>query len=94
MEAMGESRPLAGRTGTRRDTGTRPAAAICRRRRHPHHTRVDGGRIGGVGVKIQPDFSYANFYHWLLGDTHFYKGFVGVPMPIIGRPYFESPDEP
>jgi hypothetical protein len=54
--------------------------------------RDDGNRIGGVGVKIQPDFSYANLYHWLLGDTHFYKGFVGVPMPIIGRPYFESPD--
>jgi hypothetical protein len=24
------------------------------------------GRIGGFGIKIHPDFNYANLYHWLL----------------------------
>lgn len=31
----------------------------------------DMSRIGGVGLKLHPDFKYANLYHWLLGDTHY-----------------------
>jgi hypothetical protein len=29
----------------------------------------DAGRIGGIGVKIHPDFRYVNLYHWLFGDN-------------------------
>lgn len=49
-------------------------------------------RIGGVGLKIHPDFKYANLYHWLLGDTHFVRFNTGVPLPLLGRPYNKSPD--
>ena len=51
--------------------------------------RKELGRIGGVGLKIHPDYVYANLYHWLLGDTHFVRASVGTPLPIKGRP-FES----
>jgi hypothetical protein len=44
-------------------------------------------RIGGVGLKIQPDFKYANLYHWLLGDTHYYRMNCGLPYPLKERPY-------
>jgi len=27
------------------------------------------GRIGGYGVKIHPDYRYANLYHWLFSDV-------------------------
>ena len=47
----------------------------------------DSGRIGGYGVKIHPDFRYANLYHWLLGDSHFWKANCGYPMPLQERPY-------
>ena len=53
----------------------------------------DGTRCGGVGLKIHPDFTYANLYHWLLGDTHWWKGNSGVQLPIISRPYAESSGE-
>lgn len=55
--------------------------------------RSSGSRIGGVGLKLHPDFSYANLYHWLLGDSHLWKGFVGEPLPIRGRPYFNGPHD-
>lgn len=45
------------------------------------------GRIGGYGVKIHPDFKYANLYHWLLGDSHFWRFNTGSPMPLTGWPY-------
>ena len=51
----------------------------------------EGGRKGGIGLKLHPDFIYANLYHWVLGDTHFYKRNGGVPLPMKGRPYYESP---
>jgi hypothetical protein len=44
-------------------------------------------RIGGVGLKIHPDLVYGNLYHWLLGDTHLWKGSVGNPLPHPGIPY-------
>ncbi len=55
--------------------------------------RVDRSRVGGIGLKIHPDFVYANLYHWLLGDTHFWKGNCGHPLPIKGRPFDEDPGE-
>jgi hypothetical protein len=52
----------------------------------------DKDRIGGVGLKIHPDFKYANLYHWLLGDTHFVRFNTGFPLPFAGRPYNKSPN--
>lgn len=49
------------------------------------------GRIGGVGIKIHPDFWYTNLYHWLLGDDYFYRG-NGVALPWKARPYYTSGD--
>lgn len=51
------------------------------------------GRYGGYGVKIHPDYSFGNLYHWLFGDTDLFKGNVGRPMPIAGRQYAASPHE-
>jgi hypothetical protein len=51
--------------------------------------RSDGGRIGGVGVKIHPDLRY----HWLFGDSHLWKGGVGTDLPIKGRSYSNSPTD-
>jgi hypothetical protein len=55
--------------------------------------RSEGGRIGGVGLKLHADFVYANLYHWLLGDTHFWKNGVGTPMPLKGWQYVNSADD-
>lgn len=52
----------------------------------------DGGRIGGIGLKIHPDYIYVNLYHWVLGDDTFWRGGGGWPLPIVGRPYRQSPD--
>jgi Protein of unknown function (DUF3800) len=52
--------------------------------------REEMGRIGGVGVKIHPDFRYGNLYHWLLGDDYLVRGMSGFGLPLRGRPYFES----
>jgi hypothetical protein len=52
------------------------------------------GRSGGVGLKLHPDFRYANLYHWLLGDQHFVRANTGHPLPMRGFPYAESADRP
>ena len=52
--------------------------------------RRDGDRTGDIGLKIHPDYKYANLYHWLVGDTHFYRGNTGLPMPLKGHPYFNN----
>jgi hypothetical protein len=52
----------------------------------------DLGRAGGVGVKIHPDFKYANLYHWLLGDDLLFKNMNGQALPIASRPYSTGPD--
>lgn len=54
--------------------------------------REEQGRRGGVGLKLQPDYNFANLYHWFLGDTHYVRGMSGVPLPIQTRPYAVSPD--
>ncbi len=51
----------------------------------------DTGRTGGIGLKIHPDYQYANLYHWLLGDSHFWKRNCGMPMPMKSRPYCTDP---
>lgn len=49
------------------------------------------GRIGGVGLKIHPDFRYANLYYWLLGDEHWKKRNTGEPLPRPKQLYAEDP---
>lgn len=56
--------------------------------------RNDYGRIGGVGVKIHPDFIYVNLYHWILGDTHFLRYPVGHNLPLVNSPYNLDPNVP
>jgi hypothetical protein len=56
--------------------------------------RSDYGRFGGCGVKIHPDLRYRNLYHWLLGDSHFVRSQMGVPLPMASLPYAVSPIEP
>lgn len=53
----------------------------------------DGDRIGGFGIKIHPDFWYANLYHWLFGDTHFWRGNTGHPYPLVRHPFATNPNE-
>ena len=51
------------------------------------------GRIGGYGLKIHPDFKYANLYHWIVEDTHFWKHASGYPLPVKQCPYYKGPFE-
>ena len=53
--------------------------------------RSSSDRIGGVGVKLHPDFRYANLYHWLLGDDTIWRSNVGTPLPISTFPYSKGP---
>jgi hypothetical protein len=55
--------------------------------------REEGGRIGGVGLKLHPDFNFANLYHWLLGDDTLWKGIEGQPLPMKGRAYVNGPTD-
>ncbi len=50
-------------------------------------------RVGGVGVKIHPDFKYLNLYHWLLGDEMWIRNMGGRPLPHSARPYFKGPNQ-
>ena len=54
----------------------------------------DRDRIGGIGLKLHPDLKYANLYHWLVGDTHFWKGSTGYPLPGKFFKYATSPVVP
>jgi hypothetical protein len=56
--------------------------------------RTGDGRIGGIGLKLHPDLTYVNLYHWLLGDTHFHKNGDGHPLPVEGHPYVNGPLDP
>lgn len=51
------------------------------------------GRIGGIGLKIHPDFKYANLYHWLVEDTLIWRHGVGYPLPKEGFQYYTGPDK-
>jgi hypothetical protein len=69
--------------------GSNRHAAIFEAVRHLLCRR--GDRVGGIGLKIHPDYLYANLYHWLLGDSHFWKLNCGTPLPLTGRPYADDP---
>lgn len=56
--------------------------------------RAEGGRIGGVGVKLHPDFVYRNLYYWVLGDTAFRKWSAGVELPCPGRYFHDAGERP
>lgn len=51
------------------------------------------GRVGGVGVKLHPDYVYANLYHWIFGDTVYVRYPLGHPYPLEERPFAAGPDE-
>jgi len=51
-----------------------------------------GERIGGVGLKLHPYFMYANLYHWLVGDTHFWMSGTAFPLPLACYPYSSHPN--
>jgi hypothetical protein len=53
----------------------------------------DIDRVGGCGIKIHPDFWYANLYHWLFGDTHLWRGNVGIPFPLPKFPYPQNANQ-
>jgi len=55
--------------------------------------RQDMGRVGGIGLKLHPDFVFANLYHWLVGDTDFFKGNTGRPLPIDHLPFSKDAGE-
>ena len=56
--------------------------------------RRDGARVGGVGLKLHPDFRYGNLYHWLLDDEWITRGWHRVELPEPGRPYHAAADAP
>jgi hypothetical protein len=51
------------------------------------------GRIGGVGLKLHPDYSYGP-YHWLVGEISIGRELVATVLPEHGRPCFKSPHDP
>ncbi len=48
-------------------------------------------RYGGAGIKIHPDYLYANLYHWLLDDKYYNEKGSGRLLPMPERPYSTSP---
>jgi hypothetical protein len=51
----------------------------------------DAERIGGFGLKLHPDYCFANLYHWLVGDQYIRKGWTGYPLPSKAHPYAIDP---
>lgn len=56
--------------------------------------RKSFGYVNGYGVKIHPDYRYANLYHWVFGDELFIKLNAGNSLPIPHRPYAGDPKIP
>lgn len=50
-------------------------------------------RIGGFGVKLHPDFVYANLYHWLLGDTYIPRNDGLLVLPDPDSRFADHPNE-
>jgi hypothetical protein len=50
-----------------------------------------GDRVHGYGLKIFPDFRYANLFHWLLGEQVFWRGNSGDMLPTNRFPYSKDP---
>lgn len=47
--------------------------------------------IGGLGLKLHPEYKHANLYHWLLGDSCLFRMNTGVSLPMTRRPHSEKP---
>jgi hypothetical protein len=56
--------------------------------------RRDQGRVGGVGLKLQPEKKYANLYHWLGEDRDYIHANMTYPMPLPRYPYAQSCAKP
>lgn len=56
--------------------------------------RKSFGYVDGYGVKIHPDYRYANLYHWVFGDELLVKFNTGTPLPMPHRPYAGTPTIP
>jgi hypothetical protein len=53
----------------------------------------NGATVGGVGIKLLPDYSYANLYHWLFGDAEITRGNMMYALPMANFPYPRNADE-
>jgi hypothetical protein len=56
-----------------------------------HMLASDQLRTGGIGLKIHPDYQYANLYHWLLDDSRLWRNNVGHALPREDFPYSDDP---
>ena len=54
----------------------------------------ESGRIGGVGLKLHPDFKFVNLYHWLVDDDYYKRGSSGYPLPNRNCPYYNDAMNP
>jgi len=52
----------------------------------------EGDRTGGVGLSLHPYFMYANLYHWLVGDSYFWKSGTKFHLPLPCYPYSSHPN--
>lgn len=52
----------------------------------------EGGRVGGVGLKIHPLLRYGNLYHWLAGDEYYRRRNTGIGLPDQSLPYSLAAD--
>jgi hypothetical protein len=52
------------------------------------------GRRGGPSIKIHPDYTFGNLYHWLFGDDDFIRRQTGIPLPHRSYGYYSGPDVP
>lgn len=50
------------------------------------------GRTGRVGLSLHPYYMYANLYHWLVGDSHFWMHGTGFALPLACYPYSSRAD--
>jgi len=48
----------------------------------------------GIGLKIHPDYLYANLYYWIVGDSHLHRSNTGYPFPVAQYPYASSELDP
>jgi hypothetical protein len=50
-------------------------------------------RAGGIGLKLHPEYVYANLYYWLLGDRQWTRDQMARPLPDPGLPFYDHPNE-
>ncbi len=55
--------------------------------------RSEGGRVGGIGMKMEPDWCFVNLYHWLWGDDEYRRVSKRLRLPIASRPYSRGADQ-